>query len=116
MTKFLKRLHGRSAPPGLEWIVLKRLPMALLVGTLVPVAMSVLVRLLPVADGADPAKSILNVDIFSLAVAVTFWTAILTVAIGCIVVTIMKGPAFVADAYPLVDASRPRDRISRDRP
>jgi hypothetical protein len=28
------------------------------------------------------------------------WTLVLTVAIGCVIVIVMKGPAYVADGYP----------------
>jgi hypothetical protein len=111
MSKFLKRLHDRCEPPGLERSILRRLPKALLIGTLIPVAMSVLVRLLPPVEDVNPAKSILSVDIFSFAIAITFWTAVFTVAIGCVVVAIMKGPAYVADPYPLVDAGRPQNKV-----
>jgi uncharacterized Tic20 family protein len=31
---------------------------------------------------------------------VLHWTLVFTVAIGCVIVWLMKGPAFVADAYP----------------
>jgi len=31
----------------------------------------------------------------------------LTVAIGCVIVTIMKGPAYVADAYPVSHRDQP---------
>ncbi len=116
MSKFFKRLHDRCEPPGLEWSILRRLPKALLIGTLMPVGLSILVRVMPSAQGVDRAKSVMSVDIFSVATALTFWTAVLTVAIGCIVVAIMKGPAYVADAYPLVDARRPgRDTESDPR-
>ena len=38
---------------------------------------------------------------YSLVGVVVFhWTLVLTVAIGCIVVMVMKGPAYVADPYP----------------
>jgi len=50
------------------------------------------------------------VDIIAIAMAVTVWTAVLTVAIGCFVVIMMKGPAYVADAYELEDSERPRPR------
>ena len=115
MNRYFKRLHDRCEPPGLEWEILKRLPKALLLGTLIPVGLSVLVRLLPPADGVDAAKSILNVDIFAIATAITFWTGVLTVAIGCVVVAIMKGPAYVADAYEMIDARRPNVRADRER-
>ena len=29
------------------------------------------------------------------------WTLVLTIALGCFLVRVMKGPAYVADAYPL---------------
>lgn len=107
MTRYLKRLHDRCEPPGLEWAILRRLPVALLVGTLIPAGLSILVRMLPPAEGVDAPKAVLNVDIFSFAALITFWAAVLTVAIGCVVVAIMKGPAYVADAYPVAHANRP---------
>jgi hypothetical protein len=29
------------------------------------------------------------------------WTLVLAVGLGCLIVRVMKGPAYVADAYPL---------------
>lgn len=107
MSRYFKRLHGRCEPPGLESVILRRLPAVLVVGTLIPAGLSLLIRVLPQPEGVDSAKAILNVDIFSFATAVTFWIAILTIAIGCVVVAIMKGPAYVADAYPLEEARYP---------
>lgn len=114
MSRFFRRLHDRCEPPGLEWSILRRLPKALLIGTLIPVSLSILARAVPYAQGVDRAKSVMSIDIFSVATALTFWTAVLTVAIGCIVVAIMKGPAYVADAYPLVDAGRPKSDTETD--
>ncbi len=114
MNKYFKRLHDRCEPPGLERAILRLLPKALLVGTMIPVSLSVLVRVLPPANAADPAKAILNVDIFSFATALTFWIAVLTVAIGCVIVAIMKGPAYVADPYPVAHASRPQGDNERE--
>lgn len=108
MDKYFKRLHDRCEPPGLERAILRLLPRALLIGTLIPLSLSVFVRVLPPANSTDPAKSILSVDIFSFATALTFWVAVLTVAIGCVVVAIMKGPGYVADAYPVAHASHPQ--------
>ena len=105
--KYFKRLHDRCEPPGIELAILKILPKALIFGTLIPLGLSVIVRLLPPAAGVDVAKRITTVDIYAFATAVTFWTAALTVAIGCLVVFVLKGPAYVADAYPLDDAPRP---------
>ena len=114
MSRYFKRLHDRCEPPGMEWEILRRLPLALLIGTLIPIGLSVIARLLPPAEGVDPAKAVLSVDIFSIATAFVSWTAVLTVAIGCVVVAIMKGPAYVADPYPVSHANRPRRRRDRD--
>ena len=101
------KLHGRRVPPGLEWQILRRLPLITLVGSLIPVALAVLVRVLPSDPGIDVVKHIKTVDIFAIATAITFLTAVFTVAIGCVVVYIMKGPAYVADAYPLQHSDYP---------
>ena len=101
------KLHGRRVPPGLEWQILRRLPQITLAGSLIPVALAVLVRVLPPEPGVDIAKHIKTVDIFAIATAITFFTAVLTITIGCVVVYIMKGPAYVADAYPLQHSDYP---------
>ena len=102
-----KRLHGRLEPPGRELLILRKLPRVGLIGTLIPIALSIIVRLQPATPGLDAAKHIRTVDIFAIATTITFWTAIFTVAIGCVIVHIMKGPAYVADAYPVEHADRP---------
>jgi len=112
--KYFKRLHDRCEPPGLERAILRRLPKALLIGTLIPVGLSVLARVLPPADGVDPDKAVLSVDIFAFATALTVWIGVLTVAIGCVVVVIMKGPGYVADAYPVAHANNPQQRTESD--
>lgn len=111
--KLFTKLHGRQVPPGLEWRILRRLPRITLVGLLIPVAMAVLVRVLPAEQGIDIAKQVRSVDIFAIATAISFATAVLTLAIGCIVVYIMKGPAYVADAYPLQHSDRPAPGTAR---
>ena len=110
--KMLNKLpNSRRAAPGLEWIILKKLPLALIAGALIPLALSVVNRLFPPAGTVDQiAKHINSMDIIAIAIAVTVWAAVLTVAIGCIVVVIMKGPAYVADAYEVRDAEYPESR------
>ncbi len=111
MEIFRKLPNSVREPPGLEWVVLKKLPMILLAGTLFPLIMSLANRLFPPeGTAAAIAKHVKLVDIMSLATALTVWTAVFTVAIGCFVVVIMKGPAYVADAYDLKDAEHPKKR------
>ena len=110
--KLLKKLpDSRRAAPGWEWIILKRLPLILLAGTLIPAALSVANRLFPPAGtAAQIAKYTHSVDIVAIAIAVTILALVFTIAIGCFVVVIMKGPAYVADAYELQDAEHPESR------
>ena len=111
----MTKLHNRREPPGLERAILRKLPMALAGSTLVPIFLSLGVRIVtPDGSIADVAKQTTSVDIFAIALGVTAWTAVLTVAIGCVVVIVMKGPAYIADAYPLDDAARPRGRAVDD--
>lgn len=101
------KLHGRREPVGLEWRVLKKIPLITVVGSLIPLALSVLVRVLPAEPGIDMAKRIRSVDIFAIATEITLLTAALTVAIACFIIHVMKGPAYVADPYPLSHSDRP---------
>lgn len=105
--KFLVKLHDRKVPSGLEVEILRRLPRFTLIGSLIPLGLAVLVRVLPAEPGIDAAKHIKSVDIFAIATGVTFLTAVFTIAIGAVIVHIMKGPAYVADAYPVSHADRP---------
>jgi hypothetical protein len=108
--RWLNILPGhRREPPGLEWRLLRRLPMLLLGGTLVPILFAVASRLWPPAGAPSAlAAHFQLVDILAIALIVTAWTAALTLAVGCCVVVIMKGPAYVADRYDLSDAESPK--------
>jgi hypothetical protein len=99
----------RREPHGLEWRLLRRLPVLLLGGTLVPVLFGIASRLWPPAGAPSAlAAHFQFIDIVAIALMVTAWTAALTLAVGCCVVVIMKGPAYVADRYDLSDSESPR--------
>lgn len=98
----------QKTPAGLEREVLRRLPRVLWVGTLLPAAVAALARWLPWSGGeAEVFTRITTIDIWVIGLVVLHWTVVLTVAIGAFIVMVMKGPAYVADAYPLEDAERP---------
>lgn len=106
--KYLQKLHNRRVPPGRERSILRRLPVWLLGGTMVPLLMSLIVRLIPAEGGSrEIAKQYMSVDILAIAIGITAWTAVLTIAIGCVIVIIMKGPAYVADAYSMERPEKP---------
>jgi hypothetical protein len=46
----------------------------------------------------------MTTDIYVASLVILHWTVIFTVAIAAFIVVAMKGPAYVADAYPLVEA------------
>jgi hypothetical protein len=105
---FLTKLPGfQRAPAGLEWAVLRRLPLIAIFGTALMLAAALGADFLL---GAEPASarsaSTLRITLASL--LVLHWTVVLTVALVCVIVVIAKGPAYVADAYPLDDADQPR--------
>ena len=101
---------SRRSAPGLEWRILRKLPMAWLGGTLIPLFVVLGSHGFP-PDGSSTeiARHLKTIDIMAIAAVITWWTAVFTVAIGCIVVMLMKGPAYVADRYDLEDSEHPRD-------
>ena len=79
MNYFKKLPNSVREAPGLEWTVLKKLPLTVLLGTLFPLILSLVNRVIPPEGTADQiAKHIKSVDIIAIATAVTVWTAVLT--------------------------------------
>jgi len=106
MTPF-NRLPGfTQTPPGLEHRIWRRLPAVLGWGTLLPLLLAGLNHALapagPVPGHYDGA--LLQWDFTLLGIVVLHWTLVLTLGLGCFIVRVMKGPAFVADGYPLPKA------------
>lgn len=98
----------QQTPAGLERVVLRKLPRALWLGTALPALVALLARGFPWSGSEmDIATRIQTIDILAIGVVVLHWTLVLTVAIGAFIVMMMKGPAYVADAYPLEDAEHP---------
>lgn len=100
-----RKLPGftRSAP-GLEHAILRRLPTILVAGTLLVALPSLLGRVLFGDAGSDPFR-LMTVDLYVIGMVLLHWSAVLTVGIGAVIVMVMKGPAYVADAYPLVEVA-----------
>lgn len=109
MNSWLNKLHERCEEPGLETRLLKRMPAIFIIGSLSPAVVAGLSRLML---DASAARQIASIDIFLIAAVVTFWTAVVTVTIACVIISVMKGPGYVADAYALDEASRPK--LARD--
>lgn len=110
MSYFKKLPNFHRQTPGWEWRILKKLPIVLLGGVLIPVFVGFLSRLFPIeGTAAEIARHLVRVDILAIATIVTIVMSVFTAAIGCFVMVLMKGPAYVADAYELSDYERPKD-------
>ena len=107
---WLKKLpQTRRANSGLEWLLWRKLLLIALLGTLLPLLVLGLVHLLadPQASAAD-IRWLQMVDYVVGGVVVFHWSMVLTVAIGCIIVMVMKGPGYVADGYRVSHSDQPR--------
>ena len=98
----------RSAP-GWEQLVWRRLPAILLWGTLLPPMLAAVNRWLAPTSPETGVRDggLLLWDYTMFGVVVLHWSLVLTLALECFIVRVMKGPAYVADAYALPD--RPDD-------
>jgi hypothetical protein len=96
----------RSAP-GLEQRIWRRLPAILLWGTLLPLLLAgANYALAPAAATPGSAdRALLLWEYTMWGVVVLHWTLVLTLALGCFIVRVMKGPAYVADAYSMPEES-----------
>lgn len=106
----LKPLEGFTpSPPGLEQRILRRLPELLILGLAAIAAPTLLIRILPY-DGSiqEWQSAIAMIDIVAIACGIFYITMLLTLGLGALIVKLMKGPAYVADAYPLIDSDQPK--------
>ena len=110
----MSKLHNHHYPPGLERVLLRKIPKYLLGSILIPLFMVILVRLPAVeslfASTAEEVEKLhTTIDFLSIAIFVGVLPVILALFIGCIIVILMKGPAYTADAYDVDDADEPDD-------
>lgn len=101
-----KRLPGsKRAPSGLEWIVLKKLPAALLIGMIAGASVLLLLQ----SGWLDlGVKTSLQAQYSAIGLMLFYWMSMLVLALFCVIIVVMKGHAYVMDAYPLPDSDRPR--------
>jgi hypothetical protein len=94
-----------QSPPGLEHRIWQSLPAIALLGSLLPLALALVVRMLSSPDpfSSMDQKALLLWDFVMMGVLLLHWMLVLMVGLICFTVRVMKGPAYVADAYPLPD-------------
>jgi hypothetical protein len=103
----------RSAS-GLEWSLWRKLPLIFLVGTALPVLVLAALHLFWQNDNPAQVRSLQMAEYVVAGVVIFHWTAVLTVAIGCVVVMVMKGPGYVADGLEVSHSDHPRKDIEGD--
>lgn len=97
-----------QTPAGRERDVLRLLPRVLVLGTLLLALPSLAARIFfGEGDAVEASTRLQTVDILAISILVLHWTLVLTMAIAAFIVMVMKGPAYVADAYPVEDAETP---------
>ena len=106
---WLNKLPGsiRSAS-GLEWAIWRKLPVIWLCGTALPLLVVGMLHWLSADTSAAEQRWLQMADYVVAGVVIFHWTAVLTVAIGCVVVMLMKGPGYVADALEVSHSDHPR--------
>lgn len=99
---WLNRLPGfERSTPGWEWALWQRLPALLAWGSALPGALAGALWLAApevAGSAAERGQWLLIYQLIGL--VVLHWTLLFTLAIACVIVMLMKGPAYVADAYP----------------
>jgi hypothetical protein len=106
----------RSAS-GLEWTLWRKLPLIFLVGTALPLVAAVALHLWTDQSNAAQSRWLQTMDYVAAGVVVFHWTAVLTLAIGCVVVMLMKGPGYVADdPMELSHSDKPRASVQTPEP
>jgi hypothetical protein len=107
MNYFNKLAGFQRSPAGLEWQIWKKLHIILAVGTALPLLASAAAyawdKLEP---GTQNGRAVEQFFYIMLGLVILHWTLVLTLAIGCVIVMLMKGPAYVADAYAMEEPPR----------
>ncbi len=107
---WLTKLPGfQRTPYGFEWRLLRLMPTVCLAGTLLPVLAAVAGRFfITGSTAAELARNIQLFDYMMIGLVIFVWTAVLTVTIGCVIVWLMKGPAYVADGFEVSHSDHPK--------
>jgi hypothetical protein len=106
---WFRKLPGyRRTPPGFERQFMRWVPWLMFAGGLLVALAMISLRIWPPFDAlGDTARQIDIRDAQLLTLLAFYWFVVLTMGTAAFIVMLMKGPAYVADAYPLSDADRP---------
>ena len=112
---WLRKIPGsRRAAAGLEWVLWRKLPWIGLLGTLLPLGVLAVLHVQVDDSTAAGQRWLQMADYMVVGLVLFHLTLVLTVAIGCLIVMVMKGPAYAADSYAVSHSDRPGP-VSTDR-
>jgi hypothetical protein len=86
-----------KTPSGFEWVLFKKIPLIFTIGTAIPCIP--MLYLFVSNESLNRAQQQIIYQCLGMLFSVWFFVG--ATAIGCIVVILMKGPAYVADPYEL---------------
>jgi hypothetical protein len=78
------------------------------VGTALPLAAAVALHMVTDQSSASDMRWLQTMDYVVAGVVIFHWSAMVAVAIGCVVVMLMKGPGYVADGMEVSHSDKPR--------
>ena len=89
--------------------MLRLMPTMCLAGTLLPALMAVAARFFIVqGSAAELVRRIQLFDFVMIGLVIFVWTLAVTITIGCVIVWVMKGPAYVADGFEVSHSDAPK--------
>ena len=108
----MRTIHHHH-PVAAERLILKKIPKFLLGGIFIPLFISIFSRLLSIIEPIDGTAAVIarhqiNIDMLSISLYFMVASASFTVALGCVIVALMRSPAYVANAYELEKFDHPR--------
>ncbi len=106
--------NSHRSASGLEWMIWRKLPHVFVIGTLLPLLGLGALHVWTDSSTAADERWLQLVDFFVTGLLIFHWTAVLTVGIGCVIVMLMKGPAYVADGFEVSHSDLPRADVTRE--
>lgn len=106
MNWFHKLPGAHRSPYGLECRILRQIPRLLMAAVALPAMLSLLARLWAGEPGEAQAGQLQVFDFLMLGLAGTALWLIAALCLVCVIIWVMKGPAYVADAYYLPGTRR----------
>lgn len=97
-----------KSTPGLERKILRWMPFAFLTIIFLCGLPSVLVRLMEWQGSEHAVEAFIGrVDMLAAGIFFALFNAAFVLTTGAILITLMKGPGYVADGYKLIDSESP---------